>query len=212
MDWQQQLRQYSQQPLSTSVLLGMLKDYHRPYDKIMEMVAQGYLKQIRRGLYIPTALAGIAAPEPFLVANHLYGPSYISTDSALHYWGLIPERVYEVSSITMRSSKNFQTSIGHFSFKHVQTEYYPVGVQSIHLTEQQNILIASPEKSLTDKVITTAGLQLRSVQQVQEYLLEDLRIEKDQLKKLDSHLINSWLDVCPKRNSIQKLVQFLSKI
>lgn len=86
-------------------MLDMLKDHKRPNDKISELVKSGDLIALKRGLYLPGERTNLAAPEPFLTANYLGGPSYISLETALSYWGLIPERVYEISSITMQLSK-----------------------------------------------------------------------------------------------------------
>ena len=66
------LSKYSDQPISTQVLLGLLRGYRRPYDKIMEMVYKGILVQLRRGLYMMSPLVSSITPEPFLIANHLY--------------------------------------------------------------------------------------------------------------------------------------------
>jgi predicted transcriptional regulator of viral defense system len=178
----------------------------------MEMVNQGILVQLRRGLYLTTPLVSPITPEPFLIANHLYGPSYISMDSALCHWGLIPERVFEISSVTPKISKRFMAQNAVYSFTHLPIAYYPLGIQSISLTKTQTVLIASPEKALCDKVITTAGINLRSKQQAMAFLLEDLRIDKDQLRELNTTEMTSWLPVCPKRKSIQLLIETLSAL
>lgn len=212
MDYRMELSQYSDQPISTQVLLGLLRGYSRPYDKIMEMVNQGILVQLRRGLYMTSPLVSKITPEPFLIANHLYGPSYISLDSALFHWGLIPERVFEISCVTPKISKKIMVQNAVYSYTHLPIAYYPLGVQSIALTKTQTVLIASPEKALCDKVITTAGINLRSKQQAMAFLVEDLRIDKDQLRELNTTEMTSWLPVCPKRKSIQLLIETLSAL
>lgn len=212
MNYRMDLSEYSDQPISTQVLLGLLKGYSRPYDKIMEMVNQGILVQLRRGLYMTTSLVSPITPEPFLIANHFYGPSYISMDSALFHWGLIPERVFEISSVTPKISKKTMLQNAVYSYTHLPIAYYPLGVQSISLTKTQTALIARPEKALCDKVITTAGINLRSRQQALAFLVEDLRIEKDQLRELNTKEMTNWLPVCPKRKSIQLLIETLSAL
>jgi len=204
------LSQYSDQPISTQVLLGLLRGYNRPYDKIMEMVNQGILVQLRRGLYMTSPLVSKITPEPFLIANHLYGPSYISQDSALFHWGLIPERVFEISSVTPKISKRFMVQNVVYSYTHLPIAYYPLGIQSLSLTKTQTVLIAGPEKALCDKVITTAGINLRSRKQALAFLVEDLRMEEVQLRELNTTEMTSWLPVCPKRKSIQLLIETLS--
>jgi len=212
MDYRMDLLEYSDQPISTQVLLGLLKGYSRPYDKIMEMVNQGILVQLRRGLYMVSPSVSTRTPEPFLIANHLYGPSYISLDSALFHWGLIPERVFEISSVTPRMSKKIMVQNVVYSYTHLPIAYSPLGIQSISLTKTQTVLIAGPEKALCDKVITTAGINLRSRHQTLAFLVEDLRIEEDQLRGLNTMEMKSWLTVCPKRKSIQRLIETISTL
>ena len=173
---------------------------------------QGIIYQLRRGLYVTTSLVSANAPEPFLIANHLYGPSYVSLDSALFYWGLIPERVFEVSSVTPKVSKKIMTQNVVFSFTHLPETYYPLGIKSSSLTETQTILIASPEKALCDKVITTTGINLRSKKQALAFLVEDLRIEKDQLRELNLRVRLKWLSGCPKCGSIKILIEAIAEL
>jgi len=206
-----QLLAYSGQALSTPVLLGILNNYQRPYDKIVELVKQGYLLQLRKGLYTSSSLISSIQPEPFLIANHLYGPSYISLDSALFYWGLIPERVFEQTSVSTKASKRFLSQGISYSFTHLPKDYYPLGIQSVQLAEGQTVLMASPEKALCDKIITTAGVNLRSKLQTQTWLLEDLRIEKKDLKNLNLKEIHTWLPNSPKRNSLSILIKTIAE-
>lgn len=206
------LSDFSEQPLSTQVLLGLLKGYSRPYDKIVEMVHEGSLYQLRKGLYVTTSLISPKTPELFLIANHLYGPSYVSIDSAMFHWGLIPERVYEVTSASTKKSKVFRVQNTTFSYTQLPIGYYPLGIQSVALTENQMVLMASPEKAICDKVITTPGINLRSKTQALSYLVEDLRIEIEGLKELNLKEMFNWLPVCPKKKSIQILIESLATL
>ena len=86
-----------------------------------------------------------------LLANLIYGPSYISLDYALSYHGLIPERVETVTSVTLGRSRTFTTPYGMFSYRRLSQSRYAVGGL---LAEHGDLsfLIASPEKALADKV------------------------------------------------------------
>jgi hypothetical protein len=189
-----------------------LATYSRPNDKISEMIRNGELVSLRRGLYVPGPELDLPIPDSFVIANHLRGPSYISLESALSYWGLIPERVYEISSVTTKTSKMYQTSLGRFSFQHLATPYYSFGIRSVRLTELQTAMIASPEKALCDKIVLTSGVQLRSISQTMDFLLEDLRIDEEQLQTLDIQATQSWVEDAPKRNSLQMLVNTLQRL
>lgn len=212
MDILLKLQQYAEQPIPTQLLLGLLKSYKRPYDKIVSLVDHGYLVQLRRGLYITTSLVKSTMPEPFLISNHLLGPSYVSIDSALFHWGLIPERVYEVTAVTNKLSKKFKTPLGIFSYTHIPLPYYSFGIEQLALTESQTVMIASPEKALSDKIITTAGIQLRSSKQVLTYLEEELRIEKESLRNLNTREMVKWLPDCTKQTSIKILIETISRL
>lgn len=189
-----------------------LATYSRPNDKISEMIRNGELISLRRGLYVPGPELDLPIPDSFVIANHLRGPSYISLETALSYWNLIPERVYEISSVTTKTTKIYQTLLGRFSFQYLGTPYYSFGIRSVRLTEFQTAMIASPEKALCDKIVLTSGVQLRSISQTMDFLLEDLRIDEDQLQALDIQAIQSWVEDAPKRNSLQMLVNTIQRL
>jgi hypothetical protein len=212
MDVRKLLVEYAEQPISTQILLTLLRDYNRPYDKIIDLVNQGDLIQLRKGLYMTTTSISTNRPEPFLIANHLYGPSYISLDSALYYWGYIPERVFEITSVTSKLSKRSTVENTVFSFTHLPLAYYPVGIKSVRLTDKQTVLIASPEKCICDKVITTAGVNLRSKKQALTFLVQDLRMDKDRLRELNLREMVKWLSVCPKEASIKNLIEAIAEL
>src|SRR6185312_11719406 len=118
------LRRYAGQPITRQLLMNLLKDYLRPYDKINELVRQKLLVQVKRGIFLPGPQLSIQVPENFLLANHLWGPSYVSSDSALSHWGLIPERVYEVLSMTTNLAKTYKTPVGRFRYIKLPLPYY----------------------------------------------------------------------------------------
>ena len=212
MNFQENIKEYSEQPLNKQLLMDLLKEYKRPYDKIDELVKQELLVQLKRGLYIPGTKLDISSPEPLLIANHLYGPSYISLDTALSYWGLIPERVYEISSVTTNNSKIYKTAVGRFTYKKMPLPYYSFGIRQVQLTKKQTVLMASMEKALCDKIIATPGVLLRSVKQTLELLIEDFRIDENYLRKFEVSTISSWLKDAPKESSLITLIKALKSL
>lgn len=206
------IQQYSEEPLTRQIILSLLKEYKRPNDKIADLVKKGYLISVKKGLYIPTEKLNITPPELFLVANHLYGPSYISLESALSYWGFIPEKVSEITSVTTEISKIYKTKAGRFSYRHSTIPYYSLGIKSISLSDKQRVLMASAEKAICDKIVMTSGVLLRSSKQVMQLLTEDLRIDEDQLLQLNLEEISSWLDIAPKRSSLKILTKTLQTL
>jgi hypothetical protein len=212
VDFKEAVKPYSNIPLTREVMLSILHGYKRPNDKISELLKNGDLIQVKKGLYIAGTKTDLIGPEPFLIANHLLGPSYVSLESALSYWGIIPERVYEISSITMKLSKKYKTPIGRYSYRFMPSPYYSFGIKSIEVSPKQVVRIATPEKALCDKIATTTGLVLRSTIQTRNYLLDDLRIDLEQLHKFDLKEINSWIADAPKKESLRMLVKTLAKL
>ncbi len=212
MDFTEAVKQYEEEPLTMQLILGLLKGYKRPYDKINELVKKGELTPIKRGFYIPGPKLKMSKPESFLVANHVWGPSYVSMETALSYWGLIPEKVYEISSLTTKTTKTYKTPIGKLSYLHAPLPYYSFGIKSVLLSQKQRVLIASPEKALCDKIVMTSGVFLRSSIQVRQFLLDDMRIGEETLLRLDLKQISSWIADAPKKNSLTMLVTTLKKL
>ena len=212
MNLRRKIKDYSNVPLTHNVVMEALSSYGRPNDKISEMIKGSELIALRRGLYLPGPELDLPLPNNFLIANHLRGPSYVSLESALSYCGLIPERVFEISSVTTKTSKTYETAIGRFSYQHLITPYYSFGIKSVRLTDMQTALVASPEKALCDKIILTSGVLLRSIPQALDFLLEDMRLDEDLLRGFDIATIHSWIEDAPKKNSLQILVNTLERI
>lgn len=213
MNLQQSIRRYAGQPITHQLLMALLQNYKRPNDKVHALVNDGILISLKRGIYITgSELPNEPRPEPFLVANHLLGPSYVSLDTALSYHGLIPERVYEIASVTTKVARSFKTPMGLFSYTRLGLPYYAFGIQQVQLADQQCAMIASPEKALFDKIVTTSGIVLRSTKAAGHYLLEDLRMDEESLKTLNVAEMTSWLDDAPKKDSLSMVVKMIENL
>lgn len=212
MSFRRKIKYYTQAPITHHVVSDAVSEYGRPNDKISELMKKGELLSIRRGLYIPGPETDLPVPNSLLIANHLRGPSYVSLETALSYWGMIPERVYGISSVTLKTTKTYHTAIGRFSYQHVRSPYYVFGIERVQLEEQQFALIASREKALCDKIVLTSGVLLRSVSQTLDFLLEDMRIDEDTLGDLNSQTIAEWIEDAPKKSSLKILVKTLETL
>ena len=206
------IKEFAEAPIPRHLILDLLSDYQRPNDKISELLKSKKLIPIRRGLYIAGPKTDLPSPEPFLIANHLRGPSYVSLESALSYWNMIPERVYEISSVTIKTSKIYKTPVGRFSYQQLKTPYYSFGIKNIEYSPKQTALVASPEKALCDKVVLTSKINLRSIKQTQEFLMEDLRMDSDVLSTLDTKVMELWINHAPKKSSLKMLIKTLIKL
>jgi predicted transcriptional regulator of viral defense system len=123
----------------------------RRYDAVKYAIRKGYLLIVKRGLYLIKLPFKKQIFEPFEIAQVVYGPSYISLESALSFHGWIPEAVYTTTSVSTRRSKEFNTSIGIFSFKHVPLPYFYEQVNRIE-SQESIFLIAEPWKALADYI------------------------------------------------------------
>lgn len=212
MDFLRLIKDYTNAPITRHVLLEILREYKRPNDKISELIKNGELVSLRRGLYVPGPSTGLPIPESFLIANHLRGPSYVSLEAALSHWGFIPERTYEISSVTIKPSKKIKTPLGRFGYQQLPTPYYSYGIRSVELTTNQLVLLASPEKAICDKIVLTPMVNLRSVKQTRAFLLDDLRMDEHLLRTLNLEMISTWLEDAPKKSSLKMLISTLKEI
>ena len=116
----------------------------------------GKIYQLRRGLYCLAPPFQKVHPHPFLVANRMVPASYVSLQSALAYFGLIPEYVPVTTSVTTSRPDRWETPLGIFEFRHIQVDYFN-GYQLIDLSEKKQAFIATPEKALLDLVYLEPG-------------------------------------------------------
>jgi len=193
MTLEQQVRAFGSVPFSHGSLLPLLREYKRPNDKIARWLADGQLVQLRRGLYVlgkDWRAAHVSLP---LLANALLGPSYVSLEFALSWHGLIPEGVREVSSVTSRRGRLFETPLGRFSYLHVPPTWFAIGVRMEAGPEGLSFLMASPAKAICDKLLLTRRLQAVSVKSMRVFLFEDLRLEPEAVRALDHEVIRQCM-------------------
>lgn len=207
---EKRLRQFGGVPLSHGTLLSILGEYRSPNDKIARMVDDGLLKPIKKGSYVVSPeISGIPISLP-LVANLLYGPSYVSMDYALHHYGIIPELVVEVTSMTTRRGKMFDLPLGRFSYTHSPLELYAIGIDRVENVDHTGYLMASPEKALCDKLLFTRNLNVRTVRGMRELLFDDLRVDEDSLDRFDPEVIRACMSAGLKSDMVKALLQVVT--
>ena len=176
-------------PFGRGVLLPLLAGYKRPNDKIARWLASGDLIPLRKGLYV---LGQSWRKNPLslpLVANVLFGPSYVSLEFALSAYGLIPESVAVITSVTTRRGREIDTPLGLFSYVHLPVSLYGMDVRMAQNPDRTSYLIASPTQALCDLVVLSGRLQANSAKAMREFLFEDMRIEPEVVATLDKDLI-----------------------
>ena len=165
--------------ITNSIAKSNLIEYSNKNNKISRDIRDGKLFKIITGLY---------ETDPntpgYLLAGSIYGPSYISFEYALSYYGLIPERVTTVTCATCdkKKKKEYTTDFGTFTYRDVPVLAYP---EEILLKEENNYSyqIASPEKALCDKLYTLAPLN--NYANLEHMLFNDLRIDEEIFNNLN---------------------------
>ena len=182
------LKQFGNVPVSSATLNDILGGYSSPAMKVQLAEKNGELISLKRGLYMVSPEDTGKNLSLGLVANHIYGPSYVSLEYAMRHYGLIPEAVYTITSITTRHTRTFENSLGRFSYRCVSADWFPIGVT----TEVENgvrYMIATPEKALCDTLLHLNGLPLRSISGLEVALEEDLRIDIDEIRGFNTKII-----------------------
>jgi hypothetical protein len=203
------LDQFRNTPVDYATLVTLLRDYRFPKDKIAAMEKQQQLIRIKKGLFVVAQQEGTSPISRELIANHLYGPSYVSLESALSYHNLIPERVYRVRSVTMKRFKMYDTPLGVFEYRTVSPEYFSIGIQQQVTQDNTAFLIASPEKALCDLIVLSSGLRLQSSKAVKIYLEENLRIDLFENRSWNTEIISQCMEVGKKKIALSQLLKLL---
>ncbi len=206
----QKLKQYGIIPVKPAVLAEGLSEYKSPKDKISSLESSGKLIRIINGLYVVSNTITNKNLSLELIANQLHGPSYISFESALWYYGIIPERVYITKSASMQRGKKYNTPLGNFQYIKVPESYFAIGLQHISIENEYTFLIAKPEKALCDLIISTKGLRIQSIKAMREYLFEDMRFDFDSITKWDLNIINNCIKLGSKKTELKLLHKILS--
>jgi len=183
MDFERLLQIVGDEPVfETGLLLAGGVDPRHVRRQLSRWVRAGRIHQLRRGLYALVPPYQKVKPHPFLVANRLSRGSYVSLQSALAHYGLIPEYVPVVISVTTARPGSWETPLGVFKFRHINPDLL-FGYRRLELGDSQAAFIATPEKALLDLVYLTPGGD--ALEYLQELRLQDLdRLDLDALRRM----------------------------
>lgn len=197
--------------VDTGMLRQALSGYASPDDKIGEMVRRGELLRLRRGLYAVAPVVRREALSLEVLANRIYGPSYLSMEYALSWHSMIPERVNELTSLCLGRSRIFSTDVGTFSYVSVTQRAYAEGYDLFDLPDGRHFLMAVREKALVDIVANRRNVSLTTEREMEARLLEDLRMDAGMLLDLDIRRIEHFAVLYGTRKT-ELLVKFLRKM
>lgn len=181
------------------------KEYSNIYQKINNECKKGILVKIKRGLYTDDLYN-----DKEVIANICYNPSYISFEYALSYYGVIPEIVSTFTSATFgkKNNKIYHMKDSTFDYRSVPDEVFPMGVLIMKNSKDISYKIASKEKALCD--LLYSKYPVRSIKDLKTLLFEDMRIDENELLKMDIEFIN---EIAPlyHSNSLNVLTKYLNK-
>jgi predicted transcriptional regulator of viral defense system len=165
------------------MLMSHLEHLKAPHRKITELLKSGDIIRVKKGLYVFGVEYRQNPVHLGLLANLIYGPSYVSQEYALYWYGMIPERVDMITSMTNRRNKSFDTPLGVFRYTYLNNQRYTVGIDWKTLDNGQHFLMASPEKALIDTIASCTDITTRKAMRL--HLIENLRIDENILSELD---------------------------
>lgn len=202
------LRNIGHVPFDLTVLATIYPNMKHTGEKARRLEAEGEIIRLKRGLYVVNPEVSGQSLNRYLIANHIYGPSYVSLHTALRHYGLIPERVHLVQSLTTKHARNFENALACFDYENCTSAYFPIGIR---YEREGDIayLIASPEKALCDLVNYSKGVNLRFMKDVATYLEEDIRFDMDELEHFDISILEACVPYSRKSQSINMLIKYL---
>ncbi len=205
-----ELRALKNIPVNTTALASLYPDVKSANRKVANFEKAGRIIRLKRGLYVVAPQESGRLLSLNLIGNVLYGPSYVSMMTALRVYGLIPEQVEVVQSMTTHLTVSFQNEVGRFEYHHCAKDYYPIGITQRE-EEGVSFLIATPEKALCDYIITTPRLPLRFVKDTYIFLEEDLRLDMDAFREMNVNIFRQCANVSKKKKAINNLIKILTK-
>ncbi|MEI8343847.1 MAG: hypothetical protein WCF93_02785 [Candidatus Moraniibacteriota bacterium] len=186
--------------ISIGDILKVDPAFHK--QRLSEWQKKGYLKKITKGYYIFADLK-INESLLFIIANKIFDPSYISLEMALSYYGLIPESVYEITSITSRKSHKISSPVGRFSYRQIKPELM-FGYRLVSF-QDHNFKLAEIEKAVLDYFYINSKLKT-----VGEF--EELRINQDTFKeRVDVEKLKRYLTAF-KNKALEKRIHKFIKL
>ncbi|MCU0289015.1 MAG: hypothetical protein MUF15_21805 [Acidobacteria bacterium] len=145
--------------------------FHRR--RFAEWKEKGYIKNIINAYYV-FADRNMDEKSLFFISNRIYNPSYVSLETALSYYGFIPEAVFAVTAVSTLKTKTFSTPYGAMIYKHIQPRYF-FGFDLVEF-EHFRFKIASPEKAVLDFLYLNPNLKTKED-------MEELRINAEEVRK-----------------------------
>ena len=190
--------------VTTSMLKEKFHDYVDPLDKIKRDADKGVIVRLAKGIYETDKNT-----EPCLLAESILSPSYLSFDWALSFYGLIPERVFAITSASLglRKNKTFENQFGRYEYTDIPVEAFSEGLTYLENSEYA-AKIAMKEKAICDSLCKWRVV--KNVKELKELLFEDKRIDEDEFALCDFELMKRLAKLYNKTN-LKLLIKLIRK-
>jgi len=185
------LEKFAGVPFSVADLKTDLAGYAGLQMKLSRLVREGVLVRLKRGFFCLGAEYTTKPIELGVIANALYGPSYLSFDSALSLYGLIPERVYTTMSAVIKHAETYLTPFGRFQYYQIPESVWGVGCR-IERTKNGSYIMANPTKALCDMLFRKDHLRVTSPKALREFLEVDIRFDFDYFENPDLDVLHAY--------------------
>ncbi|MDX9827950.1 MAG: hypothetical protein RBT73_09420 [Spirochaetia bacterium] len=191
---------------SYAYLLDYFRDYANPKEKISRECRKGTLIRLKQGIYVTRSALDEGIPRG-LIANRIYGPSYVSFAFALRLYGLIPEDVPNPTSATLAKhrQKRFNTGFGTYYYRDIPEAVYSEDIVYVR-AGRWRYLAATAEKALCDELSCLPAI--RSKKAMRALLFENLRIDEHGFEKLEARRIAALVTLY-KSTTLDTLGSFL---
>ncbi len=197
-------------PISSATIAGLYPDIVNGNNKVERLEKSREIIRLKRGWYIVNPEISGLVVSTELIANHLCSPSYVSMETALRHYGLIPEAVYSTRSMTIRKPNKFSNHYGDFEFRKINPQSFHIGITNEEC-DGAYFMIASPEKALCDLVAESRGVNLRYIKEAEEYLESYLRFDMDALASFNLNILKDYVKFGKKANSIQTIIKLIER-
>ncbi|MEI8365351.1 MAG: hypothetical protein WCF65_02940 [Parachlamydiaceae bacterium] len=184
--------QTQEESFDYSFLMSCLSQYKSPRSKVTHLLRSGEVIRVKKGLYVFGEKQRRSMLSLEILANQIYGPSYVSCEYALAFYGLIPEHVVEVTSVTTKKKKNYETPICRFSYAPIPARLFSTGFTLLQVDDNKSALIATPEKALAD-LLYIRRIKIKTPSDLEALLFEDLRLDPTGVKKMHIGVLSDIL-------------------
>lgn len=150
MDYTEFKKRFSKLPLIASRdAVRLEKDRQAMRNQLTRWQERGLVLKLKRGVYVLNRDDRKVDPSRIFLANRIYGPSYVSLEFALSFYGLIPERATDLTCITTKKTARFRNEFGTFIYQHIKPDAFR-GFKSAKDEAGLPVFIAEPEKAVVD--------------------------------------------------------------